>query len=368
MPRYSERAGANPSVSTMARRTTGKRKSFEQKMMSLMKAALVPYIDRFGYLSTTYDASNQYPLEYATYDAGATYNYPVYLYELNTLPLGNGVRTACPMMVLQRNAAGLYFFQGSGLNSRDPDDTSAYYFPYNELAPGAISSITPASQGPNVYMDWADIRMSIVGPKKTPAKMSVQLIRWTSEDIIPPCLATPTATPAVAPSVTNGRNQPSGGTRDEYDWNAWWLEYNAKLLGNPLNIRNGSTVSCPYQVLKTCTYTFQPRVTTEDAITGGTGDTRLLKWFNRVGKTFNYFQQDNAGPNAVTAAEEIKPVENFTSSPSLDTHAKDRARMFLLISAYTPVQRDGTTDRTTSDICCQFDIQVRRKFYYTEHQ
>lgn len=361
MPRHNGSAGSNPSVMTMSRVKSGRYKPFNKKMMSLMKASLVPYIDRWGVLTTTYDATGTWNLVNRTTDTNVTFEYPVFLYELNTAATSNTAAVGSPMMQLKRTTAtGNYsFVPVIGSNA---DATANVYAPYVEYN-GDVSVAN--SNAPYGYLDWCDIRMTVTGPKKTSSKFKVQLIRFTDQSFQPPCYTTLSATPTTLPTVKNGRDQPTAGD-DLNEWNNFWQKFVAHLLGNPLNTRS-EPVGRKFTVLKTFGCTFQPRSTTDDSITGGTGDTKLVKWFNRVGKTFTYAQADTQ-TTSVTTAEEINPTEAVTTiTTNNDTHARPLARMFLLITGYTPVVADGTTDRALTDVGCSFDLLVRRKFYFTDH-
>lgn len=354
-------AGANPSVLTMARVKSGRRKSFAKKMQSLMKASLVPYIDRFGALSTTYDAANAFPMAYRTTDTNVTFELPVYLYEINTPAVSNTSRVAAPLMQLKRTTAtGNYFF--SPVIATNADASANTYAPYIEY--NGDSTIAN-SNAPYGYMDWADIRIAVQGPKKTYSKFTCQMIRFTDDSFQPPCLTTVYVTPSTTPTVVNGRDQPTAGD-DLNEWNSFWQEYCAHLLGSPLASRP-ARVGRKFAVLKTYTCNFQPRSTTDDSITGGVGDSKQIKWFSHIGRTFTYAQADTK-TSTVTTAEEINPQEaQDPQGPYIDTHARPRARLFLLLSAYTPVAADGTTDRALTDVACGFDLLVRRKFYFTDH-
>lgn len=361
MPRYRGDAGANPSVLTMTRVKSGRRKSFARKMQSLMKASLVPYIDRFGVLTTTYDANNFYAMAYRTLDTNVTFELPVYLYELNTAAVSNTARVGSPLMQLKRvTATGNYIFVPVlGSNS---DASASPYAPYIEYNGDATVANSNAPYG---YMDWADVRLAVQGPKKTYSKFTCQMIRFTDDSFQPPCYSTLFATPNTPPTVQNGRDQPTAGD-DLNEWNSFWQEFCAHLLGSPLATR-ASRVGRKFAVMKSYSCTFQPRSTTDDSITGGVGDSKQIKWFNHVGRTFTYAQADTK-TTTVTTAEEIVPGEaQDPQGTFVDTHARPRARQFLLLSAYTPVAADGTTDRAVTDVACTFDILVRRKFYFTDH-
>lgn len=354
--------GTNPSVMTMSRLSTGRWKSFGQKMSSLVKASMVPYIDKFGRLTNTFDNTGNYPLTFSV-NTGIS-SLPLYMMELNTAPLSAGSQIGAPLMRLTRSAAGLYYF--SSIAGNEADNTGnrfAFFTEYN-----GDSSIAPPSGGgnfgPYMYMDWADIRLSLQGPRKTPSKCVVSLVQFIDDQCQPDCLSTNSSVPSTVPTVTNGRPQPAAN--DEVnEWNSFWQELIAPCLGNPLNSRAQPTKS-KIKTLKSYTYMFQPRSTTDDSITGGIGDIKLLKWFNRVQKTFTFARVNDA--QQVTTAEEIDPQETVNDiSAGTDTHARPRARLFVMIRSFTPVTADGTTDRTAPDVGCSFDLSVRRKWYFMDH-
>lgn len=364
--RSESRGGMNPSVMTMNRLATGKWKSFGAKMNSLMKASMVPFIDRFGVLSTTYDQTGSYPLVYKANTGATGFDYPLYLLELNTAPLCAAAPIGAPLMRLQRiTATGLYNFTPiAGQNA----DKSAVQYSYETEYNGDGSVAPPiggGNFGPYNYMDWADIRIACNGPKKTPSKFTVKLVQFLDDQCMPDCFSTTYSAPTTVPSVQNGRAQPATGTDEGAEWNSFWQEYIANLLGNPLTIRSHPTQR-KIRTLKSYSYMFQPRSTIEDSITGGTGDMKLIKWFHRVQRTYTYARVND--PTGVTAAEEIDPTEtNNNITAQTDTHARPKARLFVLFQAFTPVIADGTADKAVNDVGCSFDVQVRRKWYMMDH-
>lgn len=344
---------------------TGRFKSYKQKVDSLVRTTIQPQIERFQWLTNTYEAGNAFKLTHTAGGAGLTgVNYmPVYMFELNNCHNRVFAKTGkfgCPGMRLFRNAAtGAYQFDSLGV--RNSEDNLVQYPWWVEFA--YENNENAQAHG---YLDWVDIRLLIQGPRKTASRVTVQLIKFTDEDCMPPVFVTdsssnPPTIDTVRPGVV------SGSTEVYREWNNFWQAQCAPLLGNPLAFRKQAESDSKITVMKSITYSFQPRATDEDGPAGGVGDYRCVKWFNRVGHTYDFTSAKiDVNPDA---DEEINPQEhNGEREPTFTTSAKDRARMFLLIKAFTPTTAEATDPGLEADVACSFDIALRRKWYYSDGQ
>lgn len=340
----------NPSVMTFASMTTGKHKSFRARSMSLLTKSVFPYIDRWNALTNAYDSSGYYPLTFTKVSVTDNSTWPVYTMELNSSFRSDAVGQVAPMLRLIRNdTTGNYEFVPQV--HRDNEDTLDVRSFQNEYYTTNFNPVTVTPVNNNLHLDWTNIKMLITGPRKSATRVRVQLVRWTDDAATMPAYYQTGA-------LTARHGYPVGEDLDRF--NAHWQQYCASLIGNPLSTRTAKNQKPLWQVLKSRVFEFQPRDTSEDGPTGGVGDSKVFKWFNRVGHTYDFNRAQLA--NNPDPDEEAFPNEWGVIANSFDIIAKDQARLFLVVSAYTPTGADGTN--LAADVGASFDLQIRRKWYY----
>lgn len=340
----------NPSVMTYDNMSTGRHKSFSRRAMSLLKSTIQPYIDRWNALTTSYDSSGYYPLTYTKTSTVANTEFPVYTFELNSsFRDQGGVGAANPMLRLIRNdATGNYEFVTQVATNEESSATTRVMLP--EYYTSTVSPVSAPDTTNFYHLDWTSIKMLITGPRKTATRVKLQLCRWIDDAAtMPSFFANGTL------SATNG--YPTGEDLDRF--NGHWQQFVAPLIGNPIASRTIKNSKPIWTVLQSKTFDFQPRDTSDDGPTGGVGDTKVLRWLNRVGHTYDFNRA--ALPANPDPDEERDPNEWGVSFGNNQIVAKDKARLFLVISAYTPVPADGTN--LAPDVGASFDLQIRRKWY-----
>lgn len=366
-------------VLTFRSKKTGRRESEFKKMMKLMKANQQIFVDRWQRLSDPSDSSMSFNLSHVNSDAVTnnvgTSTFPVYLFELNALNQnvvgnrgGSGVSTvlSSPMMQLARlDDATQDRFITQPLTGRGFDDTTdAYGWTFEEQTNSAVSIPVPIDRA---YLDWVDLRIALMGARKYPSNVRIQIVRFTDEFAQPAVWTTLTSTtlPTTGNNSANPRATADWGTitpaiSSNFDeWNSHWVQYTAPLISHPLNVRKKTSKSI-WKVLHSKTFTFQPRDTSDDAPTGGVGDQVMFKWFNRIAKQYRYVQSgDNLDP---TPDESHLPNEwGQLDSDRRDTHARPLARLFVVISGWSP---GNFNPSVPADNVPAFDILVRRKWTY----
>lgn len=360
------------------RKVFGKFKSWSRKLNSLMRAATYPIIDRYSNLSSTYDNGGVYGLGFVNHSVNTTsFAYPVYLFDLNSLPYGNEngtTRYSMPMMRLFRSGAN-YQFVYQGLRGFDTDGNNNRYDWQVEYR--AENTNFPSVE--NAFLDWIDFRLMLNGPRKTHSKVTVQIVRFPDDDCQPEAYKTTdgsSASTTLPTGVVTTSYGPANQADNISEWNNMWQEVCAPLISNPLVARPVQTVQ-RMQILKSWTYMFQPRDTSEDGPTNGAGDVVACKYRYGVGKTFRY-RKIPSTTGQVTAAEEDGPNDfgQVADAADFQLHARPKARLFLLIKAYTPSRATvadavGEDDTSTTmryvdyDFMASFDILVRRKWITT---
>lgn len=347
----SSNAGGNPSVMTYARMTTGRKKSLKSRAISLLRTTVVPYIDRWNALTSAYDSAGYYALSYTKVNPTDNAVMPVYTFELNQSFRTDAFSKLCPMLRLVRNdVSGNYEFVSQVCQLEENTGIVGTF--RGEKQTNSIDPVSDPETSNYYHLDWTDIRMLITGPRKTATRVKVQLVRWIDDAATMPALYGNNGT------IYTPHGYPTGEDLDRF--NNHWQQFCAPLMNNPLSIRSAKNQAPLWTVIQSKTFEFQPRDTSEDGPTGGVGDSKVFKWFNRVGHTYDYNRAvlpANPDPD-----EEFNPNEWGTSNNQFDLVAKDKARLFLVISAYTPTGVDGTN--LAPDVAASFDLVVRRKWLY----
>lgn len=344
------------------RKKTGRYKSFGKKAISLLRSQVMPQIESWRDLTNGYDAGGSKVLTCAKADAAGDATFPVHLYELNNL---NNKQSGMLSLfgagcwrLRRRDADGVFYLEPF---SRQNNDNSAATFCWDIEHRNAANAdnVTPFA-----YLDWVDIRLLISGPRKYPATVKVQLIRFLEEDCCPGVYGT--AATGTAPTASTSRSDPLTGLGLP-EWNNMWLEYTAPLITNPISTRANYNNGKKFQVIKSCRFDFQPRDTSDDGPTGGVGDVKVLKWFNRVNKNFRFTEV--AEPVAqIDADETMIAQEGFnTQVPLYQLSPHNKARLFLMISATAPVVDTTAAPANALDSFVSYDINLRRKWWFNEN-
>lgn len=348
--KYNPQPLGTGSVMTQSSMSTGRHKTFRNRSLSLLTTTVSPYIDRWNALTNAYDSAGFYPLTYTKVAPADNGVMPVYTFELNASYRTDAIGQVAPMLRLFRNdVTGNYEFTPQ--TQRNNEDTVAFSQMQAEYYP-SIAPLGVSNSNNNLHLDWTSIKMLITGPRKSATRVRVQLVRWTDDSATMPAYYETGA-------INSNHGYPAG--EDLARFNAHWQQFCAPLIGNPLSTRTAKNQKPVWQVIKSRVFDFQPRDTSDDGPSGGVGDSKVFKWFNRVGHTYNYNRAQlpvNPDPD-----EEFAPNEWGTTTNSFDLVAKDQARLFLVFSAYTPVGADPTNQAT--DVGASFDLVVRRKWYFT---
>lgn len=364
--RYAESRGAAVDASgtvKYVKRKTGRKKPYGYKVNSLMKCLVSPQVESWRALTSNSDSTGYYTLNWKQATAADDSFLPVYLFELNNLhnrqfTARSRFGTGC--WQLKRADASPFNFYLDPITHYDNESAAPWYTWDRESFQSASPSDTLT---PHAYLDWVDIRLLLQGPRKFHTRVKVSLVRF-KDDACTPDVYDTTAV-GVAPSIDSARARPTS-TSDLAEWNNMWLELITPLLANPIANRTDSNLGRKIHVVKSMTFDFQPRDTSDDGPTGGIGDQKVVKWFNRVEKNFKY-RMLNPATSSVDNDEMGIPQEGFSAQvPYYSTSAHNRARLFLMVTAYCPAQDTTAAPLTASDYFASFDVLLRRKFYFHE--
>lgn len=347
------------------RAVTGRWKSWSAKMLSVLKGQTFTLIDRFQNLTSIYDGTGAVGLNHVS---SATYaGLPVALFELNALPYaseGGTKRFSYPLTKLYIQGAN-YNFASDGVFAKDNENVATTFAWTVEQQPFT----SDVSIFDRAYLDWIDIRLMLNGPRKAHSRLHVQLVRFPDDDCQPPAYK---ATDGTGAGVTTTYPVPSAG-ESLAEWNGMWSELTAPLIGNPLAVRATQNTK-RIQVLKDWTFDFQPRDTSEDGPVGGVGDQVAFKIRHGVGKSFRYTKlptltnpdQDDFESDAI-----VGDWNRVQANTDVVVHARPKARLFLMIKAFTPSRVDAGADtvaannsKQDNDVGCSFDFCIRRKWMF----
>lgn len=334
---------------------SGKKIKASRKRAAISKVLSTYEIHNFRYVTSSYSGAGAYPLTFVDLGAGASYGLPVYMFDLSMLrrndsASGATVQFGCPFQRLTVSSTGSYstlLVQG-----RDTNDTVLQ----NGFNVEAMNNTVAAdTQSGSVFLDYANIRLLAYGPLNCASYLRLQLVQFPDSSISP---GQRVATTQVA-APTFGEPEPTGTALNE--WNAMWAEYTAPLLGNPIAVRNVNHMK-NMKIISTKTFHFEPRNNTVDGPTALTGNQQVIKWFHRINKLMEY--QSVGADLSVNGAETINPQEtseNVPGSTSRFPYCRDAPkRLYLIISAYTPVTADAVTN-TAQKVGCSFDLNISRK-------
>lgn len=348
------------------KKKTGRYKPFSAKVSALLKCQVAPQIESWRDLTNGYDAGGSKILSLAKADATTDTTFPVHIYELNNLnnkqsgALPGITGTGCWFLKRQDTTGNFYL---ENLTHQNNDNSGGTYGWEIDFRNGANADNTT----PYAYLDWVDIRLMFSGPRKYPCRVKVQLVRFLEEDCCPGMYQT-TNVVTVAPTAATIRQDPTSRPDAVSEWNQMWLEYTGALLNNPINTRSQYHNGKKIAVLKSCQFDFQPRDTSDDGPTGGVGDVKVLKWFNRVEKNYKFTEVQDVSTQ-IDADEQLVPQEGFTTlAPQYTTSPHNKARLFLIISATVPVTNSTAQPVTsTADVYASYDILLRRKWWFNEN-
>lgn len=370
------------------RKRSGRRLNRRTKVMKASEAQLLTKIDRFQFWSAISAGVGRYFIGSKYDDTNTVVHLPIYAFDLTALEhnLSGGVTLqSFPFMRLTRNysTAGTYpsqyvwapiygYKNGDTFNATTHAITSTVY-PENykwqvERTPysGLAAADSPYEKA---YLDWADIRLQMVGAKSLPSVIEVMLVRFTDPSIVPS---------AYEYDGTNQRDRwppptPTTGTigNEAAEYTKFWTAMlDRQIMSDAMVRHQGADTKSKMQVVQYKKFDFNPMIDTE---TDKSPHQCVYKHFHRMDGIYDYRMPVGAAPGAGSTPyidsfnpEDLKDVDKganayptIQASSSCSTFLRNpESRLFLLIRGLF-YDKSGTAEST--DTAPSFDLLVRRK-------
>lgn len=368
----------------LVRRTSGRKLSQPAKLQKLVSALTQPIITRWQNVAkgtTGMDAtSGAFPLNYQSAAASPGTNvYPYYLFDLTGMPNATVAPSSTATAYLYPNVgyrlnrtrtdAGAtelnnqFKYAVTGCVMGKEDGTLGSYFSWlYERKPRQIWPMGSA------MLDWVDVRLQVYGATNKPTRVNVKLVRFTDEDVVPQAY---TMTDAFGTGIASSDDDPSvsASVNDTLKkWNEWHMGQVDTLISCPIQKRDHLNLGRKMQILYTESIDINPTSNTESDTRGHIKAIKLFKRLNRVTR-FDHQAQTTAVNNpgsgiaGVGPSKEMDPNifdyargDNLDENRDMKCYAKKMSRIFLLISAQSPV--DGVFAAASH---ASFDLIIRRR-------
>jgi len=374
----------------LSKRKSGRNLPKAKKITQLISALTQPIVTRWqniAYNTTGMDAaSGVYPLNFQiTTGTGVASKYPYYLFDLTGLPNnkvspgGTYGTTDWPMvasrLIRYRNDTSptemnnQYDFEPIVGSAAGVGALSA---PYSWLYERKPRQVFPMG---NAMLDWVDIRLQFYGATAKPSRVTIKLVSFTDEDLVPAAWvgASQTAIP-----VKDEDDAPSLGILNANDdikkWNEYHLGAVDALVSTPIQKRDHLNLGSRMKVLYSESIDINPTTTTES---DARGHIKALKIFRRMNRSCRFDWQaagvglSNPGGGITGVAPINEGNPNWFDSTRSDAidynldvkpYCDKKKRVYLMITGQSAVAGAFSAASHSS-----FDVMIRRRHSVIGH-
>lgn len=369
------------------RKRSGRKLNRRTKVMKASEAQLLTKIDRFQFWSSISAGVGRYFCGSKYDDTNKVIQLPIYAFDLTALEhnftTGNTI-FGFPFMRLTRNYSTATTFASQyvwapiyGYKNGDTFDAShgisSTVYPENykwQVERTPYSGLTAAdSPYEKAYLDWADIRLQMVGAKSLPSTLEVLLVRFPDSSIVPSGYEFEGAVhrdrwPPPTPTLGGPDNEAVEYTK------FWTAMLDRQIMSDAFVRHQGSDVTGKMQVIQYKKFDFNPMIDTE---TDKSPHQLVYKHFHRLDGVYDYRMPVAIAPGDgttpyydTTKPEDFKDIDvgsnaypTMQTSSSCSTFLRNpESRVFLMIRGQV-FDKTGSTE--TNETCPSFDLMVRRK-------
>lgn len=263
-------------------------------------------------------------------DGTATNEYmPLYLYDLTAVTnsvTGSDTGGVGLYRMKLNKAAGTVAFE-SQLHWNNAGASSSAVI--REKSGSTSSVFNPHEKG---VWKWSDIKMNLWGCRSKVTRWTVQLVRFTDDDL----------DPAVASPV------------NAQSFHSFWQALIKQQTYNPIATTNGyTTMRKSMKVIKTYTLNQDATTTLENDIDP---KVQTLKWFLKMDRMIDY---RNRGSYLATSDDVVADEDFAIAQAQVNTTPEFRERYFLLIRASAFTRDVSAYPDISNTVTPTFDLVVR---------